>query len=200
MLGIDITMNKKVKALIYIIGFILFIGLAVIAYNYLTARYNAENDLINSNQSPGQEEGADEPINHLDFTVQDYDGNTVKLSDYIGTPIVLNFWASWCSPCKQEMPHFNKISGEYSQDEIMFFMVDLADGSRETVEKEKKHVEDNNYTFPVFFDTEQDAAITYAVRGIPTTYLINKEGHIVWGTEGPLDEETTRNAIKLILE
>ncbi|MGI6050262.1 MAG: TlpA family protein disulfide reductase [Acetivibrionales bacterium] len=196
-------MNKKIKASIYIIGFVLFIALALLAYNYLTKRYNADNGLIDPDQSgqlQEQDEITNEPIEYLDFTVQDHDGNPVSLSDYIGTPIVLNFWASWCSPCKDEMPHFNKVSEEHSRDELVFLMVNLSDGVRETVEKAKKHVEENGYTFTVLYDTELDAAITYAVRGIPATYFINKEGHIVWGAEGAIDETTLRKAISLITE
>lgn len=191
-------MNKKIKTLLYIVGFLLFIGLAVFGYNYLTARYNAPNDL---DVPPADDSGeSDEPVMYLDFAALDYDGNTVNLSDYIGTPIVLNFWATWCSPCRSEMPDFNKVSQEYLEDELLFLMVDLADGRRETVEIAKEYIEEKNFTFPVLFDTERDAAIAYGVRAIPTTYLINKEGHVVWGTEGPLTEGELRQAITAILE
>lgn len=90
------------------------------------------------------------------------------------------------------MPDFNKVSQEYLEDELLFLMVDLADGRRETVEIAKEYIEEKNFTFPVLFDTERDAAIAYGVRAIPTTYLINKEGHVVWGTEGPLTEGELR--------
>lgn len=191
-------MNKKIKTILYIVGFLLFIGLAVFGYNYLTARYNAPNDL---DVSPADDSGeSDEPVMYLDFAALDYDGNTVNLSDYIGTPIVLNFWATWCSPCRSEMPDFNKVSQEYLEDELLFLMVDLADGRRETVEIAKEYIEEKNFTFPVLFDTERDAAIAYGVRAIPTTYLINKEGHVVWGTEGPLTEGELRRVITAILE
>ncbi|MGI6086006.1 MAG: TlpA family protein disulfide reductase [Acetivibrionales bacterium] len=147
-----------------------------------------------------EEPEEDEPLEALDFTVQDYDGNEVKLSDYIGTPIVLNFWASWCPPCKDEMPHFNKVSEEYSKDELIFLMVDLVDGGRETVEKGKKHVEDNGYTFTVLFDTEQDAAITYGIRSIPTTLFIDKNGHILGGFDRGINEEMLRYGVAAILD
>lgn len=199
-------------------AFVLFIMVAVFSYNYLTEKYKAPNSLSVSPDTStpkssesvtpgpstpaetGQNEPDEEPVQYLDFTVQDYDGNAVKLSDYIGTPIVLNFWASWCPPCKEEMPHFNKVSEEYSREELLFLMVDLAEGSRETVEAGKEFVEDNNYTFTVLFDTEQDAAATYGVRSIPTTYFINKEGHIIAKADTGIDEETLRYGVSLILE
>lgn len=226
-------MNQKVKSLIYIVGFILFLVIAIFGYNYLTQRYKAPNSLNatpgstsqasetqnSDTQTPGmpsqsqpsdsdttnpntteKPEDEDDRVVAPDFTVIDYDGNEVKLSDYIGTPIVLNFWASWCPPCKAEMPHFNKVSEEYPREELLFLMVDLADGNRETVEKGKKYVEDNNYTFTVLFDTKQDAAVTYGVRSIPSTLFIDKEGFIVGGVEGGIDEKTLRHGVSLIMD
>lgn len=220
-------MNKKVKSLLYIAGFILLILVAVIGYNYLTERYKAPNSLglpTNTNRPTSsasvtpsdtsvpeeepqgeepQQEGEsqeDEHLEALDFTVQDYEGNEVKLSDYIGTPIVLNFWASWCPPCRDEMPHFNKVSEEYAKDELLFLMVDLVDGGRETVEKGKKYVEDNGYTFTVLFDTKQNAAATYGIRSLPTSIFIDKDGYIIGGIEGGIDEETLRYGVAAILD
>jgi cytochrome c biogenesis protein CcmG/thiol:disulfide interchange protein DsbE len=220
-------MNKKVKSLLYIAGFILLILVAVIGYNYLTERYKAPNSLglpTNTNRPTSsasvtpsdtsvpeeepqgekpQQEGEsqeDEPFKASDFKVLDYDGNEVKLSDYIGTPIVLNFWASWCPPCKDEMPHFNKVSEEYSKDELLFLMVDMVDGGRETVEKGKMHVEEQGFTFTVLFDTKQNAAATYGIRALPTTFFINKDGNIIGALEGGIDEETLRYGVSLILE
>lgn len=219
-------MNKKIKTLTYIAGFALLIIVAVFGYNYLTERYRAPNSPalptktnsqtpVAGTQSPepsvpGKEQEGKEPqknedpkeelVEARDFTVLDYDGNEVKLSDYIGTPIVLNFWASWCPPCREEMPHFNKVSEEYTNDELLFLMVDMVDGARETVDKGKKHVEDNGYTFTVLFDTKQDAAATYGIRSIPTTIFIDKDGYIITGAEGGIDEETLRYGVSLILE
>ncbi len=213
-------MNKKNKALVYIVVFLLLIIAAVFGYNYLTERYKAPNSLgwpsdVNSQMpsdntqsptpsSPGGEEEEKppekEPVAALDFTVQDYDGNEVKLSDYIGTPIVLNFWASWCPPCRAEMPHFNMVSEEYPDDELIFLMVDLVDGGRETIEKGKAFIEENGYTFTVLFDTEQNAAATYRISSLPTTYFIDKDGYIAGGARGSIDEETLRYGISLITD
>ena len=214
-------MNNKMRPLIYIAGFVLLIIVAVFGYNYLTERYKAPNSLgkpsekisqtpASGSQSPEpsapgkdqdeKEPQEEEPIEALDFTVLDHDGNAVKLSDYIGTPIVLNFWASWCPPCREEMPHFNKVSEEYPKDELVFLMVDLVDGGRETIEKGKAFVEENGYTFTVLFDTEQNAAATYGISSLPTTIFIDKDGYIAGGVRGGIDEETLRYGISLIVE
>lgn len=113
-----------------------------------------------------------------DFSVLNKDGNTVKLSDFHGKPILLNFWAIWCPPCKAEMPDLQEAYEAYG-DEVCFVMVNLTDGSRDTVDVVKTFVADNGYTFPVYFDTQSAAAIAYGVRSIPTTYLISAEGEIV---------------------
>jgi thiol-disulfide isomerase/thioredoxin len=140
----------------------------------------------------------DDRIAAPDFTVFTADGDEVRLSDFRGTPVVLNFWASWCGPCRSEMPEFNKVSQEYSEDQLMFLMVDLVDGDWETVESGKSFIEENNYTFRVVYDTRQDAADKYGIRSIPTTYFIDAEGNVVTGAVGAIDEKTLRRGIEMI--
>lgn len=111
------------------------------------------------------------------FTVRDADGKAVKLSDFFGTPIVLNFWASWCPPCKAELPDFEEACKKY-EGKVVFLMVNMTDGDRETVKIAKDFVNSMGYTFPVYFDTEYEAAYAYGVRSIPTTYFINADGSI----------------------
>jgi len=206
-------MNNKVKTVVYIIVFVLFITVAVFAYNYLSTKYKADNQLQlnpedyeseNNTATPAEtsenREEKNDRLKAIDFTAYDADGNKVSLFDYIGTPIVLNFWASWCPPCKMEMPHFNKVSEEYSKDELIFLMVDLVDGQRETVETGKAYIEENGYTFTVLYDSDQEAAYTYSIRSIPCTLFIDSEGYVEAGVEGSIDEDTLRRGIDLILK
>ena len=94
-----------------------------------------------------------------DFTVYDLDGNAVQLSDFIGKPIVLNFWASWCGPCQMEMPDFHE---KYLQlgEKVNFLMINMTTG-RETQESAIAFIEKNDYSFPIFYDMQSDAAMTY---------------------------------------
>ena len=93
-----------------------------------------------------------------DFTVMDASGKEVKLSDFRGKPTVVNFWASWCGPCKSEMPDFDAVYQEMG-DEIHFLMVNMTDGGQETLAGAQKFIADSGYTFPVYYDTQYSAAI-----------------------------------------
>lgn len=134
-----------------------------------------------------------------DFTVYDKNGNEVHLSDYIGKPIVLNFWASWCGPCQLEMPDFHEKYQELGE-EVHFLMINMTDGSRETVESASEFVSEQGYTFPVFYDTESDAAMTYGTYSLPTTYFIDAEGYAVAQATGAIDAKTLQKGIDMVLQ
>lgn len=172
-------MNNKGKLIIAVLIFAGFIAGASILYGVLKDKTAEDsNDKGTEATDTSDNNSATDKIKADDFTVLDKDGNSVNLSDYIGKPLVVNFWASWCPPCKSEMPDFNEVYKEMGE-EITFMMVDMTDGSRETIEKAQSFVEDKGYSFPVYFDTKQDAAYTYKVYSIPTTLFIDKDGNLV---------------------
>lgn len=164
-----------------------------------TAEGGGQTDIPAENGTAASDvQGQPEPVKAPDFTVYDGEGNEVRLSDYQGKPVIINFWASWCGPCKSEMPEFQAAYEEYGQ-EIEFLMVNLTDGYRETQEKAEEYLEEQGYTFPVYFDTDSDAAITYGVMGIPTTYFIDAEGNAVAAAASALDGETLQIGIDMVL-
>ena len=134
-----------------------------------------------------------------DFTVTDQDGNEVKLSDFFGKPIVLNFWASWCGPCQYEMPDFEEAYKAYGE-EVVFLMVNLTDGYSETLSSAKDFLEDTGYTFPVYFDTLSEGMRTYQVYSIPCTYFLDAEGTLVTKNIGMLTADALQQGIALIRE
>lgn len=143
----------------------------------------------------GQQEAGQEKV--PDFTVYDVDGNEVHLYDFIGKPIVLNFWASWCGPCKGEMPDFEEKYSELGE-EIEFLMVNMTDGARETVESASSFVEKENFSFPVFYDTDTDAAMTYGVYSLPITFFIDEQGYPAAYAMGRIDAKTLEQGIDMI--
>ena len=130
------------------------------------------------------------------FTVTDADGNNVKLSDFNGKPVVLNFWATWCYYCKVEMPDFNEAYKEYP--DVQFLMVNATGTRGETVESAKAFVEQENYEFPIFFDTQHDALRTYGVSSYPQTIFIDKDGNIVSRRVGMLTKDVLEQNIEMI--
>ncbi len=178
------------KTIILVLALVVILGGSTVLYNTLKAN-TAGPDI----QSEGNTQN--EPILAPDFTVYDNEGNKVQLSDMIGKPIVLNFWASWCPPCKSEMPEFNKVYEELGED-VHFMMVDAVDGSRETKEKGQAYVEKNGFSFPVYFDIDRNAVFQYGIRAFPTTLFIDKDGYVVTGVEGAIDEKTLRKGIELL--
>ena len=134
-----------------------------------------------------------------DFTMYTADGAAVKLSDYQGKPVVLNFWASWCGPCKMEMPDFQEKYEELG-DEIQFLMVNLTDGSQETVETASAFISGQGYSFPVYYDTELNATRAYNANGLPVTFFIDAEGNFVAWQQGMMTAETLQIGIDMLLK
>ena len=141
-----------------------------------------------------------EPVKQAapDFTVYDQEGNSHSLSEFRGKPVILNFWASWCGPCKMEMPDFDEKYGEYG-DQVHFVMVNLTDGSQETVETASAFIAAEGYSFPVYFDTERSGAIAYGVSAVPVTYFIDADGNFAGWHQGVLSGEMLQKGIDLLI-
>ena len=214
-------MKQSKKVIIILLAFVLFILGSSFLYKGLSQNFAANQKLnIVKEENPketdtteetgtteiaGATEAADASETETDaktdlakdFTVVDVDEKDFALSSSFGKPIVLNFWASWCPPCKSEMPEFQKAYETYGSD-VQFIMVNLTDGERETMESASAYVKDEGYTFPVFYDINQEAAYAYEVSSIPTTYFIDTNGNIAASAQGMLDADTLAQGISLI--
>ena len=211
-------MKKKIAWIVLAVLLVALIGGASVLYDRLGSAYEvdqlatqapvapqteapAETEIPNETETPEETEAQaeTEPMTAPDFTALDAQGNEVRLSDYFGKPIVLNFWASWCGPCKSEMPDFDEAYLAQGE-EIQFLMVNMTDGSRETLDTAKSFVADSGYRFPVVFDVNQEAAMTYAVSSLPTTFFIGADGSMVAYAMGAIDGDTLQRGIEMITQ
>lgn len=191
-------MNSTVKLVITIVVLAAIMVGAVLLYNKLSSDYEGDKLSVNTTVASEGTSPDDTDYTAPDFTVLDYDGNSVKLSDFKGKPVVLNFWATWCYYCKEEMPDFNKAFENYP--DVQFMMVNATDGVQETMAMAKEYIETQGFDFDVFFDTNMEAVTNYRVTGFPATYFIDAEGNLVTYASGMIDYDTLVRGIGIIAE
>ena len=122
--------------------------------------------------------GGGQPQNefkYIDSNFVDLESNTKSISDYNGKVIFLNLWATWCPPCREEMPSMEKLYRQFKDKDFVILAVSAGEDQK-TV---KKFLEKNSYTFPIFTDYRNATAGQYGTGSIPTTYIIDKKGYIV---------------------
>lgn len=119
-----------------------------------------------------------------DFTLEDMQGNKVSLSDFKGKVVVVNFWATWCPPCIEEMPSMEKLHQKFKGDDFVLLAVNAEENSRPLVERFLKK---NPYTFPVLLDQDAKVQQMYGVYRFPETIIINRQGEIVTKVLGGRD-------------
>lgn len=140
----------------------------------------------------------------IDFTLTDQYGNEHTLSDYKGKVVFLNFWATWCPPCRKEMPHIEELYNEYNLNEDEVVILGVANPksdefmNNQDVETDEviKFLDENGYTFPVVFDETGDILSQYQIGAFPTTFMINKEGNITGYVKGTLTKDIMKNLIQ----
>lgn len=130
-----------------------------------------------------------------DFKMQDLDGNELSLSDLTDKPIVLNFWASWCPPCKAEMPALEAAYRKYG-DNINFVMISVDD----TREAAKSFYDSSVYSFPAYFDHTGFASYLYDISSIPQTFFISTNGKIISSHIGAITSAQLDSAINALRE
>ncbi|HYE83341.1 MAG TPA: TlpA disulfide reductase family protein [Clostridia bacterium] len=145
-----------------------------------------------SSQPEGQQE--QKKINLMesyDFTLEDLSGNKITLSGLKGKKVYLNFWATWCPPCKAEMPDLEKLYQETKESGLVILAVNVGE--------DKKTVQDfitkNKYNFPVLLDTKGEISQQYQVTGIPTSYFIDTEGFLDDGATGAIPLESMKEFV-----
>lgn len=191
---------KILKLLIWILAFALVIAGASLLYNNLKGQVDLGG--IATTPTVVEDPTAETEAQRTpapDFTVYDLDGNSHTLSEFKGKPVILNFWASWCGPCVSEMPEFQEFYNEYGE-EIHFVLVNLTDGRQETVETASGFIAGQGYSFPVYFDTDIDAAMKYGVSAVPVSYFLDEEGCFVAWAQGALSADMLQQGVDMLLK
>lgn len=118
-----------------------------------------------------------------DFTLTTLDGNEITLSELKGRPVIINFWATWCGPCRQETPHFQTFYERFQDDVVM-----LGINQRENLDQVNGFVNEFGMTYPVLLDTDGTVYDRYQVFGLPTTWFVNPDGVLVSVAPGGITE------------
>lgn len=189
-------MKNRVNILV-IFGLVVLLGWGI--FNYVSSineteeiRKEASSEVM-SNVEVGVQVGMKSP----DFKLKTLDGTNITLSEMKGKKVILNFWATWCPPCKAEMPHMQEFYDENQNSNIEILAVNLS-----TAEKNSKNVElfvkDYNLTFPILLDSDGEIVDMYQAFTIPTSYIIDSKGVIRQKIIGPMDKEMMNELINRV--
>lgn len=196
-------MTGKKGLIAAVIALVAIVALAGIAYGALApAAKNSSSDEVATSSAQSnadsaspevtssvasEETSAVETVPLPEFTVHDREGNEVALASMQGKPTFVGYWATWCPPCNEEAPEIQKLYDEFG-DRVNFMMISYVDNQRETAEGIEEWLAQNGYTYPVYLDMTGDAMIAGQVQYIPTTFLLDEQGNILYSSTGILDE------------
>ncbi|MFW5972303.1 MAG: TlpA family protein disulfide reductase [Bacillota bacterium] len=178
---------KKTSLIISLVLIIILSLGGFIIYQKGTDENQNKENVPEENVSIGTNIGEKAP----NFTLKKVNGEEVSLYSLHGRKIFLNFWATWCPPCRQEMPDIQKLYEEHK--DITILAVNL----RENKGQVSEFLMANGYNFPVVLDPDGNIGNQYMVRGIPTTYILDENGVIIDKTSGVLTYEQMLNMLEI---
>lgn len=217
-----IKKNKKIVQYTIKVGGVIMVIMGLMTFtggiNNITKYLNSNNSYINEetkdkkieDENKAQNDYSDESKNEhngsnnkdlmeaVDFSLTDQYGNTHTLSDYKGKTVFLNFFATWCGPCKVEMPHIEELYNEHNlnNDNIVIIAVSNPGGREKDMNGVKQFLKDEGYTFPVVFDESGEVFSKYNIMSLPTTFMINEYGKVYGYVSGALSKDQMESIIK----
>jgi len=123
-----------------------------------------------------------------DFTLPLLDGSSASLSSYKGKVVILNFWATWCPPCRSEMPSMETLYKRFKDQGLEILAVDIG----ENLNTVQQFIKTKNYTFPVMLDSKSQISGIYGIEAIPTTFIIDRDGKIIGRVTGSIHWDTAQ--------
>lgn len=197
------------KKILFSLAIVLMVGGAIYTVNnynkttspsnYDTKDTQSSSNKSNTNSSSNKPTAEPVGINQdsikmkaTDFKLKDLNSNELSLSDLRGKKVFLNFWATWCPPCKAEMPEIEKLYQETKNSDLVILAVDIG----EPLSDVKTFIDQNNYNFKVLLDSNQKVAAQYGISAIPTSFFIDKEGNIISKHTGPMNTYQMKEYIK----
>lgn len=172
---------------------IVLIGLALWGFTSVQVNNNLSN-AASSNQAQGLTEGLEVGNVAPDFELQTLEGKSITLSSLKGKKVILNFWASWCPPCRQEMPDMEKFSKENNNGEIEILAVNLTDAEKSRADV-PTFMKSNGITFPVVLDEKGKVGQLYNISSIPASFIIDSKGVIQKKLVGPMTYESMKSML-----
>lgn len=131
-----------------------------------------------------------------DFELKTTDGTAIKLSDYKGKAVMINFWASWCPPCRAEMPALQEVYKEYESKDFVILAVNLNESNLAVNQFRDKL----GLTFPIVIDKDNEVSKLYDIVPLPTSYFVNKQGVVVGKWTGEISKDKLRSIVKEITQ
>ncbi|HEX9026040.1 MAG TPA: TlpA disulfide reductase family protein [Clostridium sp.] len=194
------------KSLIAILLALFLIGVSILTINSFNSSNSNTNSSVNNTNNknitskdntstqPTQVNPSAIKTKAIDFKLKDLNGQELSLSDLKGKKVFLNFWATWCPPCKAEMPEIEKLYQETKDNDLVIVTVEIG----ESLDTVKPFIDSNKYSFKVLLDPDQSVATKYNIASIPTSYFIDAEGYIISKHVGGMNIDQMKTYIKTL--
>jgi cytochrome c biogenesis protein CcmG/thiol:disulfide interchange protein DsbE len=163
----------------------------------LTPAILAISILVSCNQRKSESNKGSENLTAESFSLETVDASKkVSLDDYKGKPVIVNFWATWCGPCKEELPVFQKMWNRYKDKDIAFIGIDVMDDRSNAA----KYIKNNDITYTILYDQQGEISSKYKVVALPATFFIDREGKIAVKNYGPFIGDEGEKKFKLYVK